>query len=488
MLVKKFVDIVQVVGDPARVAGVTYTRAAAAEFRGRAAHALGIQGNDADLRKRMPYVGTVHSLAYRLAGHPKLVGKEIAEFLGTSGDVAGATDDGSLANWDPYDGRPKEAEAAVRAYNLACQRMEPIEDVIDDLPAHIFDVTTPARLIELADQYVQWKRERNLQDYDDLLEGGRYHELPVQALVCDEAQDNSRLLWSVLDAWTQRLPLSIFVGDPYQALYKYSGASPQEFLTRPGRWHVLPHSHRLSAESAAYAQRLLKLGGWHDPKIDQWRGVGSGAPTEGGTTLHLGRTHSIVEDVIEKDLLSRGVPFARLNSSGPLQSRPADLYRALTRLERGETIPAAVLADSFQRASRSLRDPLLKRAHAYTKQIADADYPVGARDVELAANTPLKLLKRALPWSDYLERIAAREGIEALFATPSHRVGTIHGAKGREADHVELVESWGWLPGQALGSTEGARDEALCAYVGASRHRATFTLVPAFAGVPYAFP
>jgi superfamily I DNA/RNA helicase len=67
-------------------------------------------------------------------------------------------------------------------------------------------------------------------------------------------------------------------------------------------------------------------------------------------------------------------------------------------------------------------------------------------------------------------------------------VGTIHSAKGREADHVYLDRNWGLLPGRAM--LDGDLGEVCVAYVGISRHRCSLTLVdsPGARGINYPFP
>jgi len=78
-------------------------------------------------------------------------------------------------------------------------------------------------------------------------------------------------------------------------------------------------------------------------------------------------------------------------------------------------------------------------------------------------------------------------GLGALVMPPRNRVGTIHSAKGREADYVTLCRGWGSLPAQAMLS--GDVGETCVAYVGASRHRMQLDMLDVHGeGVPYPFP
>jgi Superfamily I DNA and RNA helicases len=72
-----------------RAAAITFTRAGAAELKGRLAEVMGLRvPNDPWQAKRfldqqLPWVGTIHSLAYKLIGRPPMV--KLPEFIASQG-------------------------------------------------------------------------------------------------------------------------------------------------------------------------------------------------------------------------------------------------------------------------------------------------------------------------------------------------------------------------------------------------------------------
>lgn len=472
-LTQQFIASAKAAGGPERVAGVTYTRAAAHELRTRVAAAFGMTGTPEQLRKRLPYIGTIHSIAYHALGRPKVVDQTaLAEWSGTTESTGGGDPSGW---WDPVD-NPDASESflAIKANNMAAQRCTLLIEAIPLLPDYVFNVTTPERIRARANEYRQWKKERGEMDYDDLLIAAQHVQLPVMALVADEAQDNTPLLWRVLDRWTEHLPLSVFVGDPMQALYAYNGADPRHFLSRPGKWVVLPHSYRLTDKSAQYAKRVLKQGGWRDEKIDQWRGAGDGQWRD-SSELYLARTHALVKEHIERKFIDTGTPYVMLSGKSPIQTRAADLYRMLTKIDQGGVVDAAALVDVLKSAGQ--KNLHLQQLYLTLRPLSrNEGYPITLEDI--GGLHEVNQAKRCVPWSTYFRQVEKHHGVDALFDTPKIRVGVIHQAKGLEADVVTVLDSWGKVPGAELASGEGSRTEALVAYVAASRHRVKLIVEP----------
>src|SRR5439155_16440616 len=120
------------------------------------------------------------------------------------------------------------------------------------------------RLSYIADRYNDFKNDTGKIDFEDMLFLGMKMDLPVSVLLCDEVQDNSALLWSVIDAWAKPVGMSVMAGDPWQAIYLFSGASPDLFRKREGTWRTIGNSHRLSARTAEFALSLLRAAGYEN--------------------------------------------------------------------------------------------------------------------------------------------------------------------------------------------------------------------------------
>jgi ATP-dependent exoDNAse (exonuclease V) beta subunit len=113
------------------------------------------------------------------------------------------------------------------------------------------------RCERIAREYADFKRAAGKIDFEDMLEAGRTLALPVRVFLVDEVQDNSPLLWQTVDAWigTHKAYLA---GDPYQAIYLFSGAEPSLFIEHPGALHPLGDSRRLTARASEDAQQVLR--------------------------------------------------------------------------------------------------------------------------------------------------------------------------------------------------------------------------------------
>jgi len=127
------------------------------------------------------------------------------------------------------------------------------------------------------ERYELVKRDQGLIDFEDLLELAidlfaddhvaaefreRYHGFTV-----DEYQDVNLLQQTLLDAWLGPRDDLCVVGDDYQSIYGFTGATPQHLLGMPARFpHAavirLEENYRSTPEVLALANRLVpKLGG-----------------------------------------------------------------------------------------------------------------------------------------------------------------------------------------------------------------------------------
>ena len=127
-------------------------------------------------------------------------------------------------------------------------------------------------------RYEAGKRERNLVDFEDLLEltiglfrteGWVTEEFAARyrAFTVDEYQDVNLLQETLLREWVGERDDLCVVGDDYQAIYGFTGATPDYLLDMPDRFPGtevirLETNYRSTPEVLAVANRLVpKLGG-----------------------------------------------------------------------------------------------------------------------------------------------------------------------------------------------------------------------------------
>jgi superfamily I DNA/RNA helicase len=271
-----FVKLASQVG-PERIGAVTYTRAGASVLRERVGAALGLKGNDAELARKMPWVGTIHSIALKLSGESRnrIVDKaKLKEFAPSfDGYIPSIEYMDTLSLAEPgYD--TDEIEAMLWCLSASRHRMISLGETFSLLDPHTLQRISPERILGLVQEYETWKSQHGYLDFEDMLDLGKCEVLPVKALLCDEVQDNTPLLYSVLQAWEKNTDVSVFAGDPYQAIYHFAGASPDLFLNRPGEWTTIGNSHRFNQQTADYARRIIENTYGTDPRLHTWEGVG----------------------------------------------------------------------------------------------------------------------------------------------------------------------------------------------------------------------
>lgn len=500
-LVEAGVRIAETLG-PDQLGMVTFTVAAADEIKLRIGQRLGMTppagrwDRNRYFATRLPWIGTIHSISLRLLGGGLKVitpgSKEMNAFIRSLGgepssETDWTPDDPDAYGWGQGGSRADDIESALRVLSMSRHRMQSMGSVWDDVPwGREGPTITPERAEFIAQAYTDYKRQTGYIDFEDMAELGREHLPPVRALLVDEVQDNSPLLWSVTDRWSEQPEYTMLAGDPYQAIYIFSGARPDLFINHPGELKSLGNSRRLTHDAAAYAQRLLTRGGYASG--DGWLGSWTGSNTTDfldgkHTEFWLARTGNLVHEAarwLEED----GVPYGYVRGGGPLQTKAAVAFRALLQLRRQREITATLAAAIAEQAdSASFPSYLATRAKAQARE--DPGRTVSFAELSTAwgrdLDNPAVWLKRG----SYFEHVARREGLEPFVVGPRTLVGTIHAAKGREADVVHLVQSWGYLPAAALMDRKGARAEACVAYVGVTRHRHRLVMEPVGQGHPY---
>jgi DNA helicase-2/ATP-dependent DNA helicase PcrA len=158
----------------------------------------------------------------------------------------------------------------------ARNRRIPPSRYLDSLDGHAPPVPGDV-MHRVYERYELAKRDQGLIDFEDLLEQAielfedahvaaefrdRYHAFTV-----DEYQDVNLLQQTLLDAWLGERDDLCVVGDDYQAIYGFTGATPHYLLRMPERFPQavvirLETNYRSTPEVLALANRLVpKLGG-----------------------------------------------------------------------------------------------------------------------------------------------------------------------------------------------------------------------------------
>ena len=245
---------------PTQIMAVTFTDKAAGELKRRLA-TLGAPGVRAS---------TFHSAALRQLRHfaPGAVGRilpskalalrQIANSLPAPFKFRPAGDLATEIEW------AKNRRISVERYAVEADGREP--PIPADLSLRVFR------------EYEKRKDEAGAIDFEDLLElavqmfeqNGEARETfraQYRAFTVDEYQDVNLLQQSLLDLWVGDRDDLCVVGDDYQSIYSFTGASPEHLLGVPARFPQalvvrLEENYRSTPQVLALANKLVpNLGG-----------------------------------------------------------------------------------------------------------------------------------------------------------------------------------------------------------------------------------
>ncbi|MDR5656627.1 ATP-dependent helicase [Halodesulfurarchaeum sp. HSR-GB] len=468
---------------------VSYTRAAAAEVRERLAERL-----DENPRALKGNVSTMHAKAYDLLNLSRgdVVGEsEKEEFC----EDYGIPYEDEYASGSRRTARSTTLGNKIIATSQWLQRTQ--REVADwyDIPfqwndeevrlppdidpnAQVGNKYTPTwpssdDRVDVPEAIRAWrayKGEHGLVGFADMLERVAERSLlpNVDHLVIDEFQDITQLQYAVYDEWKPHMDTVFIAGDDDQVVYAWQGADPKLLLEEEGEDVILENSYRLPSNVLEVVQQEIE-------HIDERQEKDLKPRTEGGSveavespsvldlvrnvrrTVETGEDETVMVlfraryqlfDFVE-EFIDEGIPFRALTDQRLWTDRLTDYVRAIEALDRDEPVDglqARRLVDMLQASAfgtgdrNDMRDELDEREEAAdVEDIRKLEIePDVVRDYAPFVPAPAAA-------ADMLRKVTRyqRQSIDAYFrgdytgADPNQvRVGTIHSAKGREADHV----------------------------------------------------
>lgn len=295
-----------------------------------------------------------------------------------------------------------------------------------------------------------------------------------------------------------------YIADGYvtcNSIYSWAGSDSKYFTNfKVEKERVTPKSHRCAKPILELGERILQLlgKGYYDRGIapaehdgcvvDKWEtfldGEAINSPTE--EWLILTRTNRQAQQLAAK-LNARGFPWRPTRGRGGFDA-PARMaaFVGLKQLEEGgpingeewrrvcDMVPTKALNEDvlyLERGTKKRFDDTAERAK-YSWVLVDELGELGATEHFI------KLIKRGA-WPDAMkdhkdQAQAVRTFGTAICSEPKLRLGTIHSAKGQEADNVLLLaSSTGAISRACSNDSSGAAfgEEVRVAYVGATRAR-----------------
>ncbi len=471
---------------------VSYTRAAAAEVRERLAERL-----DVSPRSLKGNVCTMHAKAYELLdlSRADVVGEdEKEEFC----EEYGVDYEDEYASAGRRTARSTALGNKVIATSQWLQRTR--RDVADwydvpfqwdeeevRLPPDIDDnaqtgnkytPTWPSDddRLDVPETIRAWRNyagEQGKVGFADMLERVAQRSLVPQVdyLVIDEFQDITQLQYEVYEEWRPHMEQALIAGDDDQVVYAWQGADPDLLLdTHVDEDVVLPNSYRLPSEILNVVNREVRhIDKRQEKDLNPRKEGGSVEAIESPSMLDLVRNvRYTVEDSDDETLMilfraryqmfqfidefiGDGMPFSVLTDQRMWTDRLTQYVRAVEALDEDEPVDALQarrLADMLQASAFGTNDRSAFRDHI--EELEEAADTEDITDIDVTPET----IREYAPFvpgpnsaADMLRKVTRfqRKSVDAYFRgdyegmdTDRVRLGTIHSAKGREADHVFL--------------------------------------------------
>ncbi|MFB6079156.1 MAG: UvrD-helicase domain-containing protein [Halarchaeum sp.] len=475
---------------------VSYTRAAAAEVRERLAERL-----DVSPRSLRGNVSTMHAKAYELLNLSRgdVVGEDDKEAFcedyglpyedeyasgsrrtarsTTLGNKVIATSqwlqrtDRDVADWYDVPFRWDEEEV----------RLPP--DIDDN--AQVGNKYTPTwpssderyDIPEAIRAWRAYKGEHELVGFADMLERVKQRSLVpnVDYLAIDEFQDITKLQYEVFEEWRPHMESVLIAGDDDQVVYAWQGADPDLLLeTEVTENVVLPNSYRLPSEVLKVVQQEVghithrqekdlnprKEGGTVEAvdspsMLDLVRNVRRTVNATDETVIILFRARYQLFDFVD-EFIGEGIPFKALTDQRLWTDRLQQYVNAVEALDADEPVTGLQvrrLMDMLQDSAFGTNDRSDFRDEIDARRAAEGD---GEEDAPLdGLEFSPEFVREWAPFvpapaaaADMLRKVTRyqRRSVDAYFRGDYRgmdasrvRVGTIHSAKGREADHVFLA-------------------------------------------------
>jgi ATP-dependent DNA helicase UvrD/PcrA len=460
---------------------VTFTDKAAGEMRARLAR-LGVDGVEAR---------TFHSAALaqlrqargeapgRILSSKALLLRQIGNSLPRPFRFRPAGDLATEVEW------AKNRRLTPETYRGGLNGHEP--PIPDDLMVRVFR------------EYERRKAASGLIDFEDLLEQAvcLYEESEwaiaalrerYRAFTVDEYQDVNLLQQSLLELWIGERDDLCAVGDDYQSIYGFTGASPEWLLGLAARYPRvvrLEENYRSSPEVLALANRLVPNLGGAEKTLRSTRLSGP-EPVLRGFDSPEDEGRFVLERV--RALAGEGVPYEEMAVLMRLNSRSVD-FEELFGDAKVPFQGAALLArDAARRLLKGLRGAgfgslaeEVRRAAVEQGLVEPVPEGVGERELVRQADLA-RLCKLAEEFDDGSRTVA--DWVEWLRARFDHgaeggvHLLTLHRAKGLEFEAVFLprLEEKELPCKQSLRVSAAVAEERRLLYVGLTRAKRQLTV------------
>lgn len=348
----------------------------------------------------------------------------------------------------------------------------------------------PERALKIAKDFDAYMQSLQCYDYTEILRIGvrQAHALNFapKVLVLDEFQDITPLMWEILKHIVNKAGIVLVAGDDDQSIFSFAGSDPAFLIGFEAEESVLAQSFRLPKAVHRLAMRLISKN--RKRKVKQYKprdeeGVAEFVHKDwvldclkGESVLLLARNRWVVDEWVQ-ELNKHGIPYGRLGAKQKLP-KVLELLKILDAWRKGEEVDEEDVKKVVEWDDKTFS---FRKLAGYRPLGWETQKPRFVRAF-LQKDTGYEVIRKllTLPLPHLFTDEVARRWIPRLknaeeWLKPKVKVGTIHQAKGLEAETVILdtrMSKKVWI-----GAEEDAEPERRVLYVGITRAKQRLYLV-----------
>lgn len=419
----------------------------------------------------------------------------LPESILTDDDISEATDE----------------EKIFSVINWCNQRLIPLKNWKESKVS--FYSIDPGIIYDICKSWNEYKQNNNLVDFDDMLLDIVQNDYApsCKILFVDEFQDLTPLLYKVISTWGENVEESFYVaGDDDQTIYTWSGANPDYLLNFNAQTQILSESFRVPSEIITKANSLIEtISNRQNKQLSSKKQGGKfiylKSPTKDDilkyieqiksekTIFFLFRTNYLAELWCKEILLPFGIPYKKLKHGiripDPWSKKVIALRNFFVKIKRNIPINKFELKNLIKilpSCSRGRLDSYVRWGKKKSFD-EDANNEFNVRKILTDYLTKIPTFNSNIIQREFndVQRVTFNQNLSSkysLFNPYNIRVGTLHSAKGLEADVVFVFNNHGQKTEQfLLEHGQFARDcETRLYYVGITRAKETCLLVDDF--------
>jgi len=454
-----------------------------------------------DEKELKKHVGTIHSICYRLIGHPEIMSSE---------DYRVFVDLHNYSKYlkNPVTSRQTDSEESVYSGDLfdlytwlrnTCTPSEKWKKY-----PGVKNIKLPASKVpEFFKKYEEYKKQIDKIDFSDMLQIiiDEHIRLDTPILMVDEFQDFTSQMYEIFKIWVPSCESVLIAADPNQSIYEFWGGCTDYYYDFDAVEIIRPETFRLTEQIKNFSHKILKYAGMTAPETKARKTdsnsifkvrYDSKLPVY-DEEFHLIRCNYQAH-AIALSLAKDGKVFSGLCG---WKDEEMDAANAIISIRQGNAIPfpqMKAIVDLFPAKILGIKgsktDFITGVEKTYTPQLQTGTGVLNAKILDiLNSGDPTKgMLRDGVLFRAKINGIKNRKDPITLKEVKNRTVLTIHGAKGLEADAVFLhtaitprIQKSLLIPGKE------SQAEARVWYVGVTRPKKVLFLVTD-AGKNYTLP